>query len=64
MHLPYPQKKMNNLYKNKSYKVEFNKNKIQDILLVEKKDNGFVVEAKSDNATFFNKNFVCDFIDI
>ncbi|MDV7698280.1 hypothetical protein N6B72_15250 [Chryseobacterium soli] len=59
-----PTKKDEQSVQIKSYKVEFNKNKIQDILLVEKKDNGFILEAKSDNTAFFNKNFVCDFIDI
>lgn len=48
----------------KSYKVNFNKNNYQDIISVEKKEEGYNVEAKSNNETFFNKSFVCDYIDI
>lgn len=48
----------------KSYKVNFNKNNDQDIIIVEKKAEGYNVEAKSNNVIFFNKNFICDYIDI
>ncbi|MDV3776723.1 hypothetical protein CMU25_12245 [Elizabethkingia anophelis] len=48
----------------KSYKVNFNKNNYQDIISVEKKAEGYNVEAKSNNEIFFSKNFACDYIDI
>ncbi|MDR6923076.1 MULTISPECIES: hypothetical protein [Chryseobacterium] len=54
----------NELGQTKSFKVNFNNNNYQDIIIVEKKTEGYNVEAKSNNKSFFNKNFVCDFIDI
>ncbi|SIS65272.1 hypothetical protein SAMN05421786_101758 [Chryseobacterium ureilyticum] len=48
----------------KSYKVIFNKNNDQDIIIVEKIAEGYNIEAKSNNKSFFKKNFVCDSIDI
>lgn len=39
----------------KSYKVNFNKNNYQDIISVEKKEEGYNVEAKSNNETFLTK---------
>ncbi|SIS56512.1 hypothetical protein SAMN05421786_101238 [Chryseobacterium ureilyticum] len=54
----------NELGQTKSYKVDFNKSDYQDIIIVEKKAEGYNVEAKSNNVIFFNKNFICDYIDI
>ncbi|WP_347218305.1 hypothetical protein [Chryseobacterium sp.] len=48
----------------KSYQVTFDKNNYHDIIIVEKKTEGYNVEAKSNNKSFFNKNFVCDSIEI
>ena len=48
----------------KKYNIDFNKNKILDLLIVRKDDSGINLEAQIDNKTFLNKNFNCDSIDI
>lgn len=48
----------------KSYKVTFNKNNDQDIIIVEKIVEGYNIEAKSNNKSFFKKSLVCDSIEI
>lgn len=52
------------LGKTKSYKVTFNKNNYQDIIIVEKIAESYNIEAKSNNKSFFYKNFVCDSVEI
>lgn len=58
------QNNANNSTETKNYKIDFNKNNIQDVLLVEKKDTGYTLKAKIDNKIVFNKTFECDFLEI
>lgn len=44
------------------YEIEFNKNYIKDVILVEKIEAGCRLEAKIDDKTFFSKTFECDSI--
>lgn len=48
----------------KIYKIDFDKNKTTDLLIIRKQNSHFEIEAKIDNQFFFNKNFICDFIEI
>ncbi|WP_294251236.1 hypothetical protein [uncultured Chryseobacterium sp.] len=48
----------------KRYDIDFNKNNVQDVLLVEKKATGYTLTGKIDNNFFFSKTFECDFIEI
>lgn len=60
----FSQNNANEPTETKNYEIEFNKNNIKDVLLVEKKETAYRLEAKIDDKTFFSKTFECDFIEI
>lgn len=60
----FSQNNANELTKAKNYEIDFNKDDTKDVLLVEKDEAGYRLEAKIDHKTFFSKIFECDFIAI
>ena len=53
----FSQNNANELTKAKNCEIDFNKDDTKDVLLVEKKEAGYRLNAKIDDKTFFSKNF-------
>ncbi|WP_262151232.1 hypothetical protein [Chryseobacterium foetidum] len=60
----FSQNNANVLTRAKNYEIDFNKDDTKDVLLVEKNEAGYRLDAKIDDKTFFSKIFECDFIAI
>lgn len=48
----------------KKYKIDFNGNNLEDLLLIKNDDSGINLEAQTDKRTFLKIKYSCDFLDV